>query len=320
MKVKNLIIGSGAGGLGAAVWLKHFGRSFTVFDSAKELPSNLHNGVHYLHSEPVLPFDTEIKRITLTDGILDGGRIHHQPNLEFSLKYSEKVREIQHPSSIMEIGKHSSVFMPKSNTMNTLLTKCYDFAGRGNFYYGNFLKEIDSEKRIARFDYKETTFEVGYENLISTVPLDKMRMMMPNGIPASLSLKYSPIYIANYKIEKIVPNWLINVYIPDERTPVYRASILNGICSVESIRELNEHELHSVKDLLNAFHLTDDPAEKFTWKTGKVISISVDDRQMVENELKMKGIYLVGRFATWNRKLLVDSTIAQAKLIVETIM
>jgi hypothetical protein len=47
-----------------------------------------------------------------------------------------------------------------------------------------------------------------------------------------LKLEAVPIYITNYKVEKIVPNWMINLYIPDPNTPVYRASILNGICSV----------------------------------------------------------------------------------------
>ncbi len=319
-KVKTLVVGAGAGGLGAAAWLKSHGEDFLVVDASNGLPLNMHNGVHYLHSIPELPFHTEMKKITLTDGILDSGRIYHTPNLEFSLKYSEKVREIQHPSSIMEIGKDSSVFMPKSNSMNELMNDCYEFSGVENFIFGFRLIGIKKEHKFARFQNGEDFVDVVYENLISTVPLDKMRDLIGDPISESLSLKSSPVYIANYKVERIVPNWMINLYVPDLKTPVYRASILNGICSVESIRELNEHELHSVRDLLNMFHIADGAPEKFTWWTGKVISISVDDREMIERELKKFGIHLVGRFATWNRKLLVDTTINQAKLLVESLV
>ena len=124
------------------------------------------------------------------------------------------------------------------------------------------------------------------------------------------------MHITNYKVEKIVPNWMINLYVPDPLTPVYRASILNGVCSVESMRSLTEEEILTTRNLLSMFHLTEDTPETFTWNTGKVISISKDDREKVLEELHQHRIYQIGRFGLWNRKLLVDSTINQAKEVV----
>ena len=57
--------------------------------------------------------------------------------------------------------------------------------------------------------------------------------------------------------------------------------------------------------------------ERYTWKTGKVISISVDDREKVIENLIKKNIYPIGRFGLWNRKLLVDNTIGQAKMVAD---
>jgi hypothetical protein len=116
-----------------------------------------------------------------------------------------------------------------------------------------------------------------------------------------------------------VPNWMINIYIPDLFTAIYRFSILNGICSVESMRELSDHEIASTVSLLNMFHIRQDGVERFTWNTGKVISISIDDRNRLVEALKSVDIYSIGRFGLWNRKLLVDSTIEQAKMVVEHI-
>jgi hypothetical protein len=333
-KVKTLIIGAGAGGLAAACWLRKkgyvmhdsdgepvFNHDFMVAEYAKELPSNMHNGVHYLHSEPNLPFDTKLKRITLTDGVICDEEILHEPSLKHALEYSEKVREIQHPSSIMDIGKETSVFMPRDNSLNELMKDMYNYAGPENFEFGLALTKIDSEKKIAQF-YNEAglAVEIEYENIISTIPLDKLRGMIENEFVKNLQLKCVPVYITNYCVEKIVPNWMINLYVPDKNSPVYRASILNGICSVESIRELRESEMWQVRDLLSMFHLSDCKPEKFTWWTGKVISISIDERAKLDEEMSKLNIHLVGRFARWDRKLLVDSTINQAKEVVDKIL
>ncbi len=335
-KVDVLIIGAGVGGLGAACWMNKksyaglkFGKevhshNFMVAEGSESLPMNLQNGVHYLHSEPLLPFKPDLKRITLTDGVLCGDEIIHKPSLIHALEYSEKVREVQHPSSIMEIGKETSVFMPKSNSMNELMQEMYDYAGKENFEFGCWLTELDTENKIATFKKVENGesvfYKVEYNHLISTAPLDKFRKLINDEFINSVSLTCAPVHITNYKVEKIVPNWMINLYIPDKNSPIYRASILNGVCSVESIRPLGNGETWQARDLLSMFHLVDEDPQKFTWNTGKVISISIDDREKILEILSKVNIHLVGRFARWDRKLLIDSTIDQAKNIVDKII
>lgn len=318
--INTLILGAGIGGLGAAAWAKKHNLGFMVVEGSKELPMNMHNGVHYLHSIPSLPYDIDLKKITLTDGILYEDKIYHEPNLEFSLKYSEKVREIQHPSSIMDVGKRAEVFLPASNSMNDFLKVMYEFAGEENFTFGYWLKEIDLEDKIAYFDKQGTKLAVHYKNIISTLPLDKFRDLVKIEELNGVDLKCNPVYITNFKVDKIVPNWMINLYIPDPNSPVYRASFLNNICSVESIRELRNHEIYQAIETLKMFHVNEDSAEKYTWNTGKVSSISIDERLKVLDVLINHDIYPVGRFSLWNRKLLMDSTIEQAKMVVEHII
>lgn len=320
-KVKTLILGSGAGGLGAACWLKEKGDDFMVVDGCSELPLNLHNGVHYLHTIPELPFKSDINKITLTDAILNDGKMYDKPSLKFALQYSEKTGESQRPSSIMAVGKDDTAYMPSSNSLNTMLKEMYDFAGHENFEFGWWLVGLFPDRNIAQFKHETLGIkEVVYEEIISTVPLDIIRKSIIGvdiKLLYDLKLECNSIFVANYKVDKIVPNWMINVYIPDFRTPIYRASFLNGICSVESIKELTDHDIHGIADFLNMFHINLDGVEKYNWKTGKVISISIQEREKLVDRLKEMNIYQIGRFGLWNRKLLIDSTINQAKAVVE---
>lgn len=314
------------GGLGAACWLKQYGEEFVVVDGGKELPRNLHNGVHYLHNIPYLPFKTEIKSITLTDGILEHGEIHNSPNLMHSLKYSAKVREIQHPSSIMDVGKNKEVFIPKTNTINSLIDQMAEYIGSDNLIFDYWLKNIDTEKKIAYFRKEIATMDtleiqeelsIYYENIITTIPLDILGTVLDNKLINSLELKTMPVYITNFKVIDIVPNWLINLYIPERYSPIYRASILNNVCSIESMKELDKFDIKNAIDMFFMFSLIPESAEKYTWQTGKIVSISMDDRMKVVETLKENSTYSLGRFGLWNRKLLMDSTINQAKEVVE---
>jgi hypothetical protein len=310
IKTHILILGAGIGGLGSACWAKELKQKFIVVESNEELPMNLQNGVHYLHSIPELPFETRTKSITLTDGIMDEkGDIRHNWTLDDVLEYSEKVREIQHPTSIMDIGKRNFVFMPESNCMNDLLKEMYEFSGRENYRFGQPIRKIDIDKKIAYTD----NIGVKYDYLISTLPLDFFEIFF------GLKNKYksSPISITNFEVDKIVPNWLINIYIPSQRTSIYRFSILNGIVSIESSGGFANNR--DINFFLKKFSLVKDTKKEFEWKTGKVVSIDREERAELIDIFAAFDCFSIGRFGLHNRKLLMDNTIKQAKSIVEHI-
>lgn len=315
-KYKIVIVGAGAGGLGAGCWAKFFEQDFIIIDAAKELPLNLHNGVHYLHSIPYLPFGPDIKEITLTDGILcRNGSIKHHPDLLDCLQYSEKVREEQHPSSIMEVGKRDRVFLPPTNSLNSLLKEMYDYIGKEKFEFDRAVIQIKSRSIVTAG--KEGVKEYGFDFLLSTMPLDNLLDHLYK--EEDIELKNKKIHITNIKINRIVPNWLINLYIPDPSNSVYRVSILNNLASVESETELSNEEVESLKKLLEMFYLDTKSIQRYNWEKGKLISISYDERKKLVNELYEKNIFSFGRFGLWNRKLLVHSTISQAASIVNYI-
>ena len=314
MKIKNVILGSGVGGLGAGCWLKEYKEKFIIIDRLNEIPMNLHNGVHYLHSIPELPFDAKLKEITLTDGVLtEEGRIRHQPELQDALMYSEKVRSIQHPSSIYEVGTRKSVFVPKSNSMNDYISQMVEFIGEKNFMLGADVISIDLDRKEIIVKDKEKEQLIEFENLVSTIPLNVFLKLTKDKEFNALEFLSTPINITNFKVERIVPNWLINIYIPDPKQKVYRLSILNNIASIESISKLEQIDYGLVKELFRMFHISLDSPHEYSWDSGKIVSLDIDTRDKIFNHFTPMGIFLIGRFGCWNNKLLIDATINQAK-------
>jgi len=316
-----VILGSGAGGLGAACWAKKTSDSFKVIESSSSLPLNLHNGVHYLHSIPKLPFTPSLKEITVTEGILRSvGDIKNSASLTDALEYSEKVRDIQHPSSILDVGKRERAYMSSKNSLNELLQEMADYSGLDNFDFDSTVIKIDSENKVVMYQNTVTLefTEIGYNTLISTIPLDKFVSLVPINCLEGYEFKSNPIFVSNFPVKGIVPNWMISLYIPEQYIKPYRVSILNGIASLESIEKITEKDCEKISHLLKMFHIDTLCPQSYEWKTGKLISLDTDTRKKLIEELAMKKIVQIGRFGLWNRKLLVDSTINQAEAIFNT--
>ena len=129
---------------------------------------------------------------------------------------------------------------------------------------------------------------------------------------SELQFNSKSIEIANFKVKGIVPNWVINLYIPEILQIPYRASILNGTLSVESIKKIELSDFPNIMKLFKLFDIDYDSFQTFQWKTGKILSIDEGTRNDILNFLEELGIYTIGRFGQWNRKLLIDDTIKQA--------
>ena len=160
MKVKYLIIGCGIGGLSAAAALKESGlEDFLIVDKTSEVPLNLHNGVHYLHSDNFgTPFKFELKEIVSTEEIWDPRKdvFKKQAHIPEMIDYSLKVMNLRHPSSIMDPGSRPwKTYIPLSNNMNDLLAAYRDYIGLDKFKFNMKLSAVNILDKIA-------TFEVDY--------------------------------------------------------------------------------------------------------------------------------------------------------------
>ena len=129
---------------------------------------------------------------------------------------------------------------------------------------------------------------------------------------------YSDISILNMKVDKISPDWLINIYVPNPNTLVYRASLINGQISVESTKEIINAE--KVKQMFYMFHIDEKTASSFNWRNAKINAIDKKEQLRILEELTNMDILQFGRYGLWNNKVLIDETIWQAKEIRDVIL
>ena len=314
---KIIILGAGVGGLSAACWLKQFTDNFIVVEEKDSVPLLFDKGVHYLHSKPRLPFDFEFKEIFLHDCVLtENGKFKNEPDLMDNLQYSEKIKGVQYSSSIFEIGKQNKVFVPADNNMNSLIKKFASEIPEENFLFSHIAKKIDTKKKIITLSNKGKIKKIKYDVIISTIPLNIMANMAGVKIKEE-DFSYSDISILNMKVDKISPNWLINIYVPNPDTLIYRASIINGQISIESTKPISNIE--KAKQMFYMFHIDEKTATDFNWRNAKINSIDNKERIDLLNVLGEMGIVQIGRYGMWDNKILIDETIEQSKRVTELI-
>ena len=236
-------------------------------------------------------------------------------------EYSRKLMEnLRHPSSIQDPGRRTEVFVPYSNSMDDLLNGFYNYIGADKFVWNNKLNNIDKENKTASFtDGTDITGIVEYEHLITTIPMPVLYNACDLKCP--YELKSKTLYITNYKTTNIVPNWLIALYMSDPKFPPYRITVLNNILSMESLTKLSYENEVIIKYVIgDLFDYELSSKSEYAWETGRIFGIQKLEREEIINSFKSKDIHLLGRYSEWNGKLLIDSTIARAKEIVDGII
>ena len=320
IETKVLIIGAGIGGLAAGAELKSKGETnFVIIDKSPSVPRNLHNGSHYLHSIDFgTPFPFKFKKIPLTEEIWNTRTNTFTKSATFDevIEYSKKIMENKrHITYITEIGKVREVYCPDDNNMDSLIDAYVDYIGKEHFVFGENVESI-------YYDAKEVhtnTAVYCYENLISTMPLDALYKVSEEVCP--YELKNKVLYITNFKNCNIVNNWMIILYMTDLKLPVFRISTMNGILSMESMRELTHDDDVIIKYLIgDTFDYELNSKTSFRWETGRIFGLTSEEREQITLRFAQKRVYLVGRFANWNGKLRMDTTILQAKEIVNKII
>lgn len=315
------MIGAGVGGLSAAAELKSRGETdFIIIDKCKSLPLNLNNGVHYLHSNNFgTPFPFELKKIAAVEEIWDPRtdvfkKIAHIPEM---MEYSLKVMNLRHPSSIMDPGNRDwDTFLPASNNINDLLLEYEKYIGKKNFIWNSEIKIVDTKNHLASISNDKV---ICYEHMITTAPINSFSKLCE--IDTGFEFKSIPIFITNYKTENIVSNWLLGLYISDPQFPPYRITVLNNIISMESVKEMTRSEEEIVKYHLGRyFDYSIDTGQKYIWETGRIFGLTKEQRELMVCKFANENIHLLGRFARWDGKLLLDTTIAQAKMIINNII
>jgi hypothetical protein len=326
-KIDVLVIGAGVGGLAAGSYLKSKGMDFVIVERSDAVPNNLRNGMHYLHSTELnLPFELKFKQCKLTENIWDTrtNTFKKEAMIPEIFEYSQKVMEnLRHPSSIMDPGENSHVFVPESNDMNELIDKYKEYIGDEKFLLSTSLSSLDTKNKIAIFEDLNNGWsnEIEYKYLINTSPIDKFLKLtdITHPLPEE-NFKSVELFITNYETVNITSNWMIGLYMSDPKFPPYRISCFNNLLSMESLSPIDHDKEVIIKYIIgDLFDYELKSKQEYSWKTGRIFGVDKLSRKEIVDALSAVDIYSIGRYGLWNGKLRMDDTIHQAEKIVESL-
>lgn len=280
MKPQPIIIGAGLAGLIAAnAW-----PASTVIEAAPA-PRALHRALLRFRSDAVANLTgIEFRKVRVHKGIWSDGRFV-QPNISVANRYAKKV--------IGRIAGERSIWNLESVDR---------FVAPDTFY-----EQLVDAAHMRTFWGTKAEFAGMRSTNISTAPLPVVLSEL--GIPTELKFDRAPITVVRCRVRGA--DVFQTVYFPDDETPMYRASITGETLIIEAMAtDVSPKDwLPRALVLVGRAFATDvvQIVDTVDQQYGKIVPIADADRKRVLFDLTQeRGIYSLGRFATWRNILLDD--------------
>ena len=231
-------------------------------------------------------FGIEFKPVTVRKAIWDDGFIFEKPSIKEANEYSYKVTGKILERSIWNLEPCTRYIAPH-----------------------NFLEQL-RDRFKSRISYNTPIWLPDYLDChikINTMPLSQARGQYGLLESCPIVFSYSPIKVRRYKIRDC--DVYQTVYFPDPEISLYRASITGDILIMEYIRDSCEFDIEDV------FGVTiEKQLEEVSQVYGKITPIQESWRRKLLLELNERGVYSLGRFATW-RNILSDDLLKDVTVI-----
>lgn len=231
----------------------------------------------------------EFRAVTVRKGIWVRGEFV-APNIRIANMYSQKILgSVQADRSIWSIEPVERYIAPET-------------------LYDQLIESVGS-----RVHWGEAC---GFENpsspIINTAPMPVVLEALGWGTAdPSIQFKRAPIFVRRYRVEGCATHQTI--YYPDPALSVYRATITGDLLIVESTGD------YFVMDaVMEAFGIRPDRLqmlEQASQSYGKIVPLPDESRKALMLRLTQeRGIFSLGRFATW-RNILLDDVVDDITVI-----
>lgn len=290
------IYGAGLAGLIAANIIPNS----LVWEKADKWRRQEHKAVLRLR-RPLDDLGIECKKATVRKGIWYDG-MYVRPNITLANMYSRKVGVGYVDRSIWNTAEGERYIPPRD-----LQARLENRIERGRI---TFLHEAGAKELLEKENPK-----------ISTIPMPAMVKMVEDYMPKALQTEI-PLFIASpiYTLRFAIPDADLHqtVYFPQLDNPVYRASVVENVLIVESIRELTPTTIP--KELFDAFFLFESELELIDYGVqnfGKIAPLPDETwrRAFIGWLSDEFNIFSLGRFATWRPDVMIHDIIKDVQVI-----
>lgn len=153
--------------------------------------------------------------------------------------------------------------------------------------------------------------------VVSTAPMAHALVALDLGPLQLPQLERAPIWTYRYRVH--CADIHQTVYFPGQDTPVYRASVTGDLLIVESAEELSPFQVQdALEHVAAAMGLSQHEAsfiDSGSQRFGKIVPLPDAERRAWLSRLTVeRGVYSLGRFATW-RNVLLDDVVKDAEVI-----
>jgi hypothetical protein len=279
-----LIIGAGLSGLIAAQYFRR--HKPIVIERQDSLPNN-HHALLRFRGEGIsritgIPFE----KVQVRKQIIYEDQVIEHPNVHMCNMYSLKVTGRIIPRSIWDLAPVDRYIAPP-----------------------DFISQL-AEGVDIRYDTEFDPMAPFDPPIISTIPLPILANQMGMATPSE-AWGYKTIWAIKITVKEPICDIYQTIYYPHLIAPQYRASFCGNELIIECTKEPMAPADTAKKVLLdfgipyNVAETTE--AEVYEQQYGKIVP--VDDatrRNLIFRLTQNKGIYSLGRFATWRQILLDD--------------
>ena len=287
-----IILGAGMAGCLAGI----VNRDVTILERASGPTANHHALIRFRTDAISKVTGIPFKQVHVQKSIWDGKK-DIQPSVSICNMYSRKVTGHYIDRSINDISPVTRYVAPADFHEQMLRM----LAGR--IEYDSVVTDI-SEWNVKTEN--KVFGRVPSDSVISTLPMGMNSRIADVKLPFDSVLDAHTIFITKFEIEKC--DKYATVYYPQPGFPVYRASLAGNELIIESISEIGEDDIYLVFDSLGMDVC--DHEQMFgniPQQNGKIIPMSERDRKAFLFQLtQQRGVYSLGRFATWRNILLDD--------------
>lgn len=285
------IVGAGLAGLLAA----HAWPQAQVFEAQSE-PLAAHKALLRFRGEAVSQLTgIEFRKVTVRKGIWVDG-VFVQPSIQNANWYAQKVTgELVSDRSIWNLDPVQRYIAPES-------------------FYQQLVEAVG--KRItwgAEFDWGSCS---PTNPIISTAPLPVVLKGIGSSASAAGRFLRAGIVVRRYRVAHA--DVFQTLYYPSQLTSTYRASITGSLLIVEEMEHRDGAGPMPLDEIAGSFGIDVKrllPIESVKQHYGKIVPLEDALRKPLLHRLSVeRGIFSLGRFATW-RNILLDDVVADIAVI-----